>query len=91
MSNDSIEIFDASEAETDADWLAIMDEIGEEAGYLESLGADHSAFFSDLGPVLLVTFETLDGIRSAGGGQMPLGYQIAAPRGWSSLSIVAQG
>jgi len=91
MSNDSIEIFDASEAETDGDWLAIMDEIGEEAGYLESLGADHSAFFSDLGPVLLVTFETLDGIRSAGGGQMPLGYQIAAPRGWSSLSIVAQG
>ena len=37
MSNDSIEIFDASEAETDGDWLAIMDEIGEEAGYLESL------------------------------------------------------
>ncbi|WP_323036894.1 phosphoadenosine phosphosulfate reductase [Pararhodobacter sp.] len=89
MTNDSIEIYDASEAETDDDWLAIMDEIGEEAGYMEPLGDQHSAFFSDMGTVLLVSFETVSGIRGAGGGQMPLGYQIAAPRGWSSLSIIA--
>lgn len=91
MTDDSIEIFDAGEAESDADWLAIMDEIGEEAGYFEPLGAKHSAFFSDMGPVLLVSFESLTAVRRAGGGQMPLGYQIAAPRGWSSLSIVAHG
>lgn len=89
MTDDSIEIFDASEATNEAEWLAIMDEIGEEAGYFEPLGTRHSAFFSDQGTVLLVSFETLDGIRAAGGGQMPLGYQIAAPRGWSSLTIVA--
>ncbi|WP_417598344.1 phosphoadenosine phosphosulfate reductase [Pararhodobacter oceanensis] len=89
MTDDTIEMFDAGEAETDADWLAIMDEIGEEAGYFEPLGKKHSAFFSDLGTVLLVSFETLPGVRGAGGAQMPLGYQIAAPRGWSSLSIVA--
>lgn len=89
MSDDSIEIFDAGEAQTDADWLAIMEEIGEEAGYFEPLGDQHSAFFSDMGPVLLVSFESLSAVRAAGGGQMPLGYQIAAPRGWSSLSIVA--
>ena len=89
MGDDSIEMFDAGEANSDADWLSIMDEIGEEAGYFEQLGDKHSAFFSDLGPVLLVTFETLVGVRRAGGGQMPLGYQIAAPRGWSSLSIIA--
>ena len=91
MSDDTIEIFDAGEAESDADWLAIMDEIGEEAGYFEPLGSHHSAFFSDIGTVLLVSFETVQGIRGAGGGQMPLGYQIAAPRGWSSLSIIADG
>ena len=91
MSDDTIEIFDAGEAESDADWLAIMDEIGEEAGYFEPLGSHHSAFFSDMGTVLLVSFETVQGIRGAGGGQMPLGYQIAAPRGWSSLSIIADG
>ena len=89
MSDDSIEIFDAGEAQSDQDWLSIMDEIGEEAGYFERLGETHSAFFSDLGTVLLVSFETLAGVRAAGGGQMPLGYQIAAPRGWSSLTIVA--
>lgn len=89
MTDDSIDIYDAGEAENDADWLAIMEEIGDESGYLEHLGDKHSAFFSDLGTVLLVTFETMSGIRSAGGGQMPLGYQIAAPRGWSSLSIIA--
>lgn len=89
MNDDSIDIFDAGEAETDADWLAIMDEIGAEAGYFEPLGESHSAFFSDLGPVLLVSFESLAAVRRAGGGQMPLGYQIAAPRGWSSLTIVA--
>ncbi len=89
MADDTIEIFDAGEAQSDADWLSIMEEIGEEAGYFEPLGEAHSAFFSDQGPVLLVTFETMAGIRAAGGGQMPLGYQIAAPRGWSCLTIVA--
>jgi hypothetical protein len=89
MTDDTIDIFDAGEAQNDDDWLAIMEEIGDEAGYMEPLGDKHSAFFSDQGPVLLVTFETLPGIRNAGGGQMPLGYQISAPRGWSSLSIVA--
>lgn len=89
MSDDTIEIFDASEAASDEDWLAIMDEIGEETGYFEMLGKKHSAFFNDEGPVLLVTFETMAGVRAAGGSQMPLGYQIAAPRGWSSLTIFA--
>lgn len=89
MTDDSIEIFDAGEAATDADWLSIMDEIGSESGYFEPLGARHSAFFSDMGPVLLVSFESLGAVRGAGGGQMPLGYQIAAPRGWSSLTILA--
>ncbi|HHX89614.1 MAG TPA: phosphoadenosine phosphosulfate reductase, partial [Paracoccus sp.] len=91
MSDDTIEIFDASEAASNEDWLAIMDEIGEETGYFEMLGQQHSAFFNDQGPVLLVTFETLTGVRAAGGAQMPLGYQIAAPRGWSSLTIFAHG
>lgn len=90
MSDNSIEIFDASEAANDADWLNIMQEIGDEAGYFETIGGRHSVFFNDSDVnVLLVTFETLNGVRGAGGGQMPLGYQIAAPRGWSSLSIMA--
>lgn len=91
MNDGTVEIFDAGEAASDDDWLAIMTEIGDEAGYFERLGSEHSAFFSDQGPILLVSFETLQGVRAAGGGQMPLGYQIAAPRGWSSLTLLAHG
>lgn len=92
MSDDSIEIFDAGEAQTDAEWLDIMTEIGDESGYFERIGDKHCSFFADSGAnVLLVSFETVKGVRDAGGGQMPLGYQIAAPRGWSSLTILAKG
>lgn len=90
MSDETIEIFDASEAQSDDDWLSIMDEIGEESGYFEALGKDHHAHFSDLGKILLVSFESMGAIRRAGGGQMPLGYQVAAPRGWSSLTVIAK-
>lgn len=85
----TVEIYDAGEAASDSDWLAIMDEIGAEVGYFTQLGPRHSAFFADHGRVLLVSFETLAGVRAAGGGQMPLAYQIAAPRGWSSLTLLA--
>ena len=91
MTSSTIEIFDASEAANDADWIAIMDQIGDEAGYFETLGPNHHAFLNDQGRILLVSFESMAAIRRAGGGQMPLGYQLAAPRGWSSLTIIAKG
>jgi hypothetical protein len=86
-----IDLFDASEAGTDAEWLEILQEIGDEAGYFEHLGPDHSVLFADAGPVLLVSFETVQDVRGAGGGQMPVGYQVAAARGWSSLTVFAHG
>lgn len=89
MADETVEIFDAGEATSDAEWLAILEEIGDEAGYFQPLGAQHSVFFSDQGRTLLVSFESLAAVRAAGAGQMPLGYQIAAPRGWSSVSILA--
>jgi hypothetical protein len=77
---------------TDADaWRARLAEIGEETGYFEPVGTRHHAFFSDLAPVLLVSFEELAALRAAGDDQMPLGYRIAAPKGWSSLSVIADG
>lgn len=82
-------IRDASGAETREDWLALMEEIGDEAGYFETLGKDHWAFFSDENPTLIVTFETLDAIRAGAGDQMPLGHHIARARGWSHLCLIA--
>jgi hypothetical protein len=72
-------------------WAERLARIGDEAGYCQSLGPRHTAFFADQGTVLLVTFETIATIRAEQDDQLPLGQAIAAPRGWSSLSIIAEG
>ncbi len=82
---------DAIGATDRASWLARIDEIGEEAGYFQPLGAAHWAFFSDDGPNLLVTFETMDAIRARVSDQLPMGHGIAAARGWSHLCIICDG
>jgi len=71
-------------------WLALLDQIGEDAGYFEPLGARHWAFFIDENPTLLVSFEQADDIR-ARPGQMPLGHDIAKEKGWSHLCLIADG
>lgn len=83
---------DASAAATDTreNWLALLDQIGEDAGYFEALGKRHWAFFVDENPTLLVTFEQADDIR-ARPGQMPLGHDIAKEKNWSHLCLIADG
>ena len=73
-----------------AGWLAAIEEIGEEAGYFQTVGSRHWAFFSDDSPVLLVTFETVADIRSRTDG-LPMGYALARDHGWSSLCLIADG
>jgi hypothetical protein len=70
---------------------ARLEELGEEAGYYEPLGPRHMALFSDLAPVLLVSFEGFAPDGAAGDDRLPLGYRIASGRGWSSLSLLADG
>lgn len=91
MTMEEVRAADAANAQTKAEWIAAIDEIGEEAGYFERLGARHFAFFTDAAPTLLVSFESLGVVRSADPGQMPLGHRIAAQHGWSQLSIIADG
>jgi hypothetical protein len=81
---------DAAAAGTDAEWLALMDRIGNEGGYFQPLGTHHHALFLDEEPTLVVTFETIADIR-ARTGQLPLGYGIAKSKGWSHLCIIADG
>ncbi|MEZ5779950.1 MAG: phosphoadenosine phosphosulfate reductase [Paracoccaceae bacterium] len=84
---------DANAAEltamSDVEWFARIEEIGEEAGYFEPLGADHAAFFVDDSPTLLVTFETVRQIRDRQPGQLPMGYHVARARAWSHLCLIA--
>ncbi len=83
---------DLSKAQTEAEWLARLDELGEEVGSFDPLGRRHAAFFCrGNDKVLLVTFEIAAEIRAAGGRQRPLGYEIAGKNSWSSLTLVARG
>ncbi len=67
-----------------------LDAHGDEHGYLERLGADHSALFIDAGARLLVTFETEAEVRARPKGQ-PRGYEFVMAQGWSLLAIIARG
>lgn len=82
---------DAATATDRASWLACLDAIAEDGGYLEPLGDRHWAFFHDDGPTLLVTFETVEAIRARAPSQMPLGWEVAKARGWSHLCLIADG
>ena len=73
-----------------ASWIAALEAMTAEEGYVEPLGPDHYAFFSDAGTTLLVSFETIAGAR-ARPGQMPLGQPLAQAQGWSHLSLLAEG
>lgn len=72
-------------------WLERLAAVGEEVGYFEPLGAAHWAYFRDDSPTLLVTFETVDEIRTGDRGQLPLGDEIATTQGWSHLCLIADG
>ncbi len=73
------------------EWASRLDEIGDEAGYCERLGARHRVFFLDEGPVLLVSFETVADIRARQPDQLPMAHAIAKARGWSCLSVISEG
>mgnify|MGYP006172564255 CR=1 FL=1 len=83
-------LYDASGAVDRVSWLARMEEICEDSGYFDPLGAQHWAFFADEGTTLLVTFEQLDSIRATPT-QMPMGTTLAAEKGWSHLCLIAEG
>ena len=72
---------DAASAVDRDGWLGLMDRIGEDAGYFQTLGAHHWAFFSDQGTTLVVTFERIEDIRARAPGQMPLGFEVAQKHG----------
>lgn len=72
------------------DWLARLDELGEEHGFFEQLGNSHFALFVEAGPKLLVTFETLDAARKHPGA-MPRGFDYVTRNGWSLLCLFSDG
>ena len=82
--------YDASMATDRASWIDRLEEVCAEEGYFDPVGAHHHALFTDEGPVLIVSFETVDQVR-ARPGQIPFATTVAAAHGWSSLTLIADG
>ena len=81
---------DLTRAPTEAEWLARLDEIGDELGAFTPLGQDHVGFFADGDNTLLVSFESVADIRTQRPDQRPLGLTIALRHGWSNLTMLAR-
>jgi hypothetical protein len=73
-----------------AEWLAALDDLGEEHGYFQRLGPRHHALFIDAGRSLLVTFETLEAARR-NPGAAPRGFDFVTRNGWSLLALFSDG
>ena len=77
---------------TDGEWLAALEEIGDRRGFAQRLGKEHLAVFAEGEHAhLLVTFESMAGIRATADNGLPLGFSVADQRGWAHLSLVARG
>lgn len=87
---DSDIMLDASAAKDRGDWLRIMAEIGEDAGYFRPVGPNHHALFLDNSPTLLVTFDSVDGARGRAK-QLPTAVELADECDWSQLCLLTEG
>jgi hypothetical protein len=73
-----------------AEWLDRLSELTVENGHFAVLGPRHMASYIDHGGTLLVSFETVEGIRALSEREEPLGWQMVRGHGWSHLAIIAQ-
>lgn len=76
------------------DWLVTLAQITREHGTFTALGAQHFAAFmegEDDTSTLLVTFETIQGIRALSETAQPLGWDLANAFGWAHLGLCSDG
>jgi len=74
-----------------AEWIDKVDDQIVENGFVEYLGSKHLAAFVTGKPILLVTFESLDQVRSLSGSGQPVGWHLAKALGWSHMVMVSDG
>lgn len=72
-------------------WKAKLLEQAEAEGMSQELGDQHFATFIDRDSTLIVTFETLQGIRAMSETQQPFGFELVKAQGWSHLCIISDG
>ncbi|GKY88579.1 hypothetical protein [Sinisalibacter aestuarii] len=90
MKDTSDFLLELAEAGDLGSWRIALEDIAEERGYYDALGAEHAALFAEGGEVLLVSFEEEAAAR-ARANHAPLGWTLAQARGWSSLVLLSRG
>lgn len=90
--HDTIETFNAElSGLAKGEWLTKLAGIAEEQGYFEPLGPRHFSAFVEKGTTLLVTFETIQGMRVLSESAVPLGWNMVRDHGWSHLCVASDG
>lgn len=85
-------ILDQSLADLDKPaWKTALAKVAQDAGMFQPLGAKHFATFVEEKNTLLVTFETVDGIRTLSDTAQPLGFDMVRALGWSHLCVISDG
>ena len=72
-------------------WKAALANVAEECGMYQQLGEKHFATFVEEKNTLLVTFETVDGIRTLSETAQPMGFDMIRALGWSHLCVISDG
>ncbi len=73
------------------EWVRKFSEITEDYGSFSNLDDQHFSAYLEGDETLLVTFETVQGIRSLTQAAQPLGWELTKSLGWSNLCIVSDG
>ncbi|WP_224823461.1 phosphoadenosine phosphosulfate reductase [Cognatishimia sp. MH4019] len=73
------------------DWLDALDELAEDLGYFQPIGARHSAAFIDQSPTLIVSFDSQQNICRRDADCAPAGWATAEANGWSHLALISDG
>jgi len=73
------------------DWLERLAATTDDNGHFQPLGARHLAAFIDHGGTLLVSFETIAGIRALSDRDEPMGWEFVRREGWSHLALIGDG
>jgi len=72
-----------------SNWTTQIEDIADDFGDSEPVGADHTALLIDAGRSLMVSFESVATVRGQNDGAAPIGWGFVQSHGWSSLTLLA--
>ncbi len=74
-----------------AQWKDRLTGLAQELGEFRSLGPRHFSTLIRRSDTLLVTFETVQGIRALSETATPFGFEMVSSHGWSHLCLISNG